>query len=641
MKLRRVLVENVRSFLEAQELKVPADIAILIGPNGGGKTNLLDTAVTALRLHLLRSWVARHNPTADWQDRFDWIQNESITAQFLERHSSGQDRPQKIELEIEVTKRDLDNMLRTQADAKELTQQAKRRYTNNPTAEATNWKIEKLTAGDTYTYTIINNVLQPATNEAATAFLEYLGSYEVNSRIRSELEHTALSMPMLSLPVNRSGSGIAQSVELADFNESDHKRSVDAASSRSAGSIIFLAIGRLAERFRNLLEQDNGKARDAFRTDPSVISFTKTLKLLGYDWEIECTNTKRNKYDIRLKKQGASFLVGAASSGERELLIYLFAIYALNVRDALIVIDEPELHLHPRWQRTLLDLFERLSVETGNQFIMATHSPVFISPASIQYVSRVSSEKQSSKIVRLGDHSLPGGKHRFNIVNSQNNEKLFFCDKVILVEGISDRIFWEALLRHFAIGANDGLVYEVISVGGKSFFEQYSKLLAACRIPFVVIADLDYVNDIGSEALKSLFSLKSKDVKEKVLDDAASIDGQTLVARMDEALATGNTSELKSLWLYIKNRQRRLREDLSSAQQSELLEFIEKKQKEGIAILSIGALESYLPTGYRDKDMDKVIRLTSSIDFWQQLPESVRPELQTIVGLIAKKTSDS
>lgn len=50
------------------------------------------------------------------------------------------------------------------------------------------------------------------------------------------------------------------------------------------------------------------------------------------------------------------FLASAASSGERELLTYLFAIYALNVRDALVLVDEPELHLHPRWQKALLTL---------------------------------------------------------------------------------------------------------------------------------------------------------------------------------------------------------------------------------------------------------------------------------------------
>jgi putative ATP-dependent endonuclease of OLD family len=117
--------------------------------------------------------------------------------------------------------------------------------------------------------------------------------------------------------------------------------------------------------------------------------------------------------------------VGAASSGERELLTYLFAIFALNVRDALIVVDEPELHLHPKWQKRLLNLFVRLATSTGNQFLLATHSPTHVSPDSIQYISRVFSRDQQSNVLRLATASLPEAKHLLQIVNSQNNEGIF------------------------------------------------------------------------------------------------------------------------------------------------------------------------------------------------------------------------
>jgi len=55
MKLRRVRIENVRSFLDPTELLLDGDISILIGPHGGGKTNLLDTVTTVLRKHFLTS----------------------------------------------------------------------------------------------------------------------------------------------------------------------------------------------------------------------------------------------------------------------------------------------------------------------------------------------------------------------------------------------------------------------------------------------------------------------------------------------------------------------------------------------------------------------------------------------------------
>ena len=636
MKVRRVLVENVRSFLEPAELIIDGDILIIIGPNGGGKTNLLDTISIALRLFLLKSWLSRHNPTAEWQERYGWIANDSINANILEKHSKGRDKGQRIEIDIELTERDLLNINKAKEEANVLTEKAKGRYTSLPIEQASSWDTSSLSVGQVFRYTILNNKLQAQEDKAANVFQQYLNIFEIDSRIRSEMATTTLSTPMISLPVNRSAGGLQVSIALADFNEGDYKRSVDAASSRSAGSIVSLAIGRLARHYRYLLEADNGKAKETFYSDPQIKTFSETLKSLGYSWELECVNKDRNQYDIRLTKQGSSFLVGAASSGEKELLIYLFAIYALNIKDALIIIDEPELHLHPRWQKALLELFERLTTETGNQFLMATHSPVFVSPSSIQYVSRVYSESQQSKIVRLTDTALPDAKHLLNMVNSQNNERLFFADFVVLVEGISDRIFFEKLFLKYEVGKVAGQVYEIVNVGGKNMFEAYKKLLNACKIRFAIIADLDYVNQVGSAEIKKLFQVNSKDISEKVIDNQTSIDAQTLLSVMDAAIESSNLDDLKQLWEYIKSRQRKLRTDLTSEEATQLDAFIKSKWTEKIFILAKGALEAYLPNGYKSKDMEKLIQLVSDENILQVLPQDELSELKGIIDNIQK-----
>jgi putative ATP-dependent endonuclease of the OLD family len=348
-----------------------------------------------------------------------------------------------------------------------------------------------------------------------------------------------------------------------------------------------------------LIERDDGNARTNFKADPALKDFTATLESLGYSWDLNCVNILKNQYDIQLTKQNSSFRVGSASSGERELLTYLFAVYALNVRDALIVVDEPELHLHPRWQQTLLTMFEKLSRETGNQFIMATHSPVFVSPSSIQYVSRVYSENQQSRIVRLGDSGLPEPKHLFGIVNSQNNERIFFADLVILVEGISDRIFFEAIFRHFKVGEGSGKVYEVVSVGGKMLFSQYERLLQASRVNYVIIADRDYLQQIGNDEIKSLFSVSAKQIHKNVIIDPTSIDAASLIDRLEEAIKSGVTEDLSQLWEYIKSRQTRMKDNLNEVETTLLNKFILDQRSQKKFVLSKGALEAYLPTGYK------------------------------------------
>lgn len=106
MLVRRVAIENVRSFLDRAELTLDGAITIVIGPNGGGKTNLLDTAVIMLRRYLFASMYAIHSPTPELPNRYEFRQNDVLNNMILERHSSGATHDQIVEVEVEVTARD-------------------------------------------------------------------------------------------------------------------------------------------------------------------------------------------------------------------------------------------------------------------------------------------------------------------------------------------------------------------------------------------------------------------------------------------------------------------------------------------------------------------------------------------------------
>lgn len=634
MLVRRVAIENVRSFLDRTELTLDGPISIVIGPNGGGKTNLLDTIVIMLRKFLFASMYAAHAPTVELPDRHEFRANDVLNNMILERHSRGAGRDQIIEMEIEVTAKDVENMRLMQADANRLTELAKKKYFNVNLERANAWTLSDINEGARFTYQIVNGQTKQDQTPACNNFLQYLQMFEMDGKLRDEFEIAPLATPLIYLPVNRGAAGFQSSVELAGYNDFETKRHSDGASSRSAPPIMSLAVGRMAQKFRMLLEKDNGIAAREFHEDSNLKQLTELLRELGYEWSLESVNPLKNQYDIRLKKQGSSFLVGAASSGERELLIYLFAIFALNVRDALIIVDEPELHLHPKWQKTLLQLFIRLAHTTGNQFLLATHSPTFVSPDSIQFVSRVFSHEQMSHILRLNTTALPEAKHLLHIVNSQNNERLFFADKVTLVEGLSDRMFFESVLDHYGRSTSNASILEVISVGGKGLFEAYGRLLRACAIKYSIVADLDYVEQIGTPEIKGLLTTNSSDIKADVIDNVKSIDGESLVIEIERAMSTNNWDHAKHVWDYIKSRRRRLRQHLSASEESALDNFLTSKRVDGIFILRLGALECYLPAGHGSKDLDKLIRLLAKKDFVADLPGAARPELETIANAL-------
>jgi energy-coupling factor transporter ATP-binding protein EcfA2 len=75
--------------------------------------------------------------------------------------------------------------------------------------------------------------------------------------------------------------------------------------------------------------------------------------------------------NIQVRIDTESISLAALSSGEKQLLQILLE--TLAVEESVIMIDEPELSLHPDWQKRLIGSMRR--VNSTGQFLLATHSP--------------------------------------------------------------------------------------------------------------------------------------------------------------------------------------------------------------------------------------------------------------------------
>lgn len=84
--------------------------------------------------------------------------------------------------------------------------------------------------------------------------------------------------------------------------------------------------------------------------------------------------------DLRLQKKNFGELsLKKASSGEQCLLVLILGIAGHITDGALILIDEPEISLHPRWQEEFMILLTTsFAGYRGCQFVVATHSPQVI-----------------------------------------------------------------------------------------------------------------------------------------------------------------------------------------------------------------------------------------------------------------------
>lgn len=106
-------------------------------------------------------------------------------------------------------------------------------------------------------------------------------------------------------------------------------------------------------------------------TDGDYVEAILTLMKYGFMRLIDLRLSKIGHGEISLKK---------ASSGEQCLLVIMFGIAGHIKNGSLILIDEPEVSLHPKWQEEfMLLLTSAFSKYKGCQFIVATHSPQIIS----------------------------------------------------------------------------------------------------------------------------------------------------------------------------------------------------------------------------------------------------------------------
>lgn len=80
---------------------------------------------------------------------------------------------------------------------------------------------------------------------------------------------------------------------------------------------------------------------------------------------------------FKIKATDETHSADELSAGEKQIFFRGGSLLQMNLNNSIILIDEPELSLHPEWQQKILDFYK--SIGEGNQIIIATHSPHIIS----------------------------------------------------------------------------------------------------------------------------------------------------------------------------------------------------------------------------------------------------------------------
>lgn len=112
--------------------------------------------------------------------------------------------------------------------------------------------------------------------------------------------------------------------------------------------------------------------------------------------------------------------------------------------EAIYVLDEPDTHLHPKAQSSLLDIMDGIT-RNNNQILISTHSPFIMNSAQLRQVRILDRRDGATSIRKLGDE-----KDRTDSYQSLGieNSHLFFSKKIVIVEGKTEQAFFPTIYQN-------------------------------------------------------------------------------------------------------------------------------------------------------------------------------------------------
>ena len=107
-------------------------------------------------------------------------------------------------------------------------------------------------------------------------------------------------------------------------------------------------------------------------TNKVVNEINGIFDILELDVKLKGFSKDEKTMPVFENSAGEEFDINDLSSGEKQLFLRTLSIKMLEPKNSIILIDEPELSLHPKWQQRIVEVYKKIG--ENNQIILATHS---------------------------------------------------------------------------------------------------------------------------------------------------------------------------------------------------------------------------------------------------------------------------
>ena len=136
-------------------------------------------------------------------------------------------------------------------------------------------------------------------------------------------------------------------------------------------------------------------------TNKVVNEINGIFSILELDVKLKGFSKDEKTLPIFENSAGEEFDINDLSSGEKQLFLRTLSIKMLEPKNSIILIDEPELSLHPKWQQRIVEVYKNIG--ENNQIIVATHSPHILGSVSNENIFILYRNENGKIEVRTGE----------------------------------------------------------------------------------------------------------------------------------------------------------------------------------------------------------------------------------------------
>jgi predicted ATP-dependent endonuclease of OLD family len=515
MRITQVTIKNYRSFDSiGQTITFPTLHCALVGKNNTGKSNIFNALDLVLGIK---------NPSyikLEEEDYFD--SNQPIEVEVTLSVFEESDKPQLFSIP-NLTKQQqgaLNNKIRD--GSANITFLLRRNYEYTPIEES------------------------EQAEETKDTFEIKLWGFNV-FRKKEEIRKSIIRM--LMVPANR-----------------DYKNELSASKWTSYGQLMkeVLENSPQYDSIKGILSNLNDKIQEVFQTEKKAL--LKGARIVSYVEDISFQLTKENQpsellrnLEIFIKENTKLFNIEYVGTGTQSAIIMgilELALKSKSSRSKLFCIEEPETFIHPHGIRYLGSLIRGISSGENTQILVSTHNLSLTANFEPKEIIRV--DKNAGKTCIKQAPTLDSV--HFKRFIHQDNAELFFSDRVIFVEGPTEKTLFSNLdkitIKDPDVSSSDDCNFDKINVGiirldSVDSIVNYIDIVSVFDIPFTAIVDRDFLSKAicktvcaklgvtyqNSDQAKLITDLKSKKIlvntKGEIEDlfsdqDIAGISGKSL-----------------------------------------------------------------------------------------------------------------